>query len=319
MFSPMKSAIACFFGLVVAAAPASAFAHILLVSPESRSPGNDSIKVAPCGGAAWGANGSRTFQPGQQVTVKLLETIGHPGAYRVALDADGDDGFTPMVSEAEFADYKAYFQGSLAQAALPQEVVGPVQAGGMYTLLDHYGLHESAYCPSGLEDTIAGHTGCVWELPVTLPNITCEQCTLQVIQLMAEAGRTYGNGFYYHCADFSISGEPSGAAGASGAPGAGGASNVGGSGGEVTGGAGGQLASGGQGSGGESSGGQSAGPAGGTSAAAGGSLPTAPLGSSSKRDSGCSLSASASASGLPSLAFGMGLWLWLRRRRHTLR
>ena len=48
-----------------------------------------------------------------------------------------------------------------------------------------------------------------WKMDVTLPNINCEKCTLQVIEFMAEHGFNVGGGYYYHhCADLQITADP---------------------------------------------------------------------------------------------------------------
>ena len=48
-----------------------------------------------------------------------------------------------------------------------------------------------------------------WKVDVTLPNLTCEKCTLQVTQFMAQHGLNPGGGFYYHhCADLQITADP---------------------------------------------------------------------------------------------------------------
>jgi hypothetical protein len=48
-----------------------------------------------------------------------------------------------------------------------------------------------------------------WETDVTLPNITCKRCTLQVVQFMAEHGvNNPGNFTYHHCAELQITADP---------------------------------------------------------------------------------------------------------------
>jgi hypothetical protein len=52
------------------------------------------LKDAPCGTAANGPGDVRTtFESGQTIVVEWTETIDHPGWFRIAFDADGDDGF----------------------------------------------------------------------------------------------------------------------------------------------------------------------------------------------------------------------------------
>jgi len=216
--------LVCAFAIL--AATTNAAAHIQLVTPTPRVPNFDELKMAPCGGAVWGANGSTTVAPGQTITLKFYETISHPGVFRVAMDMDGDNDFTPIVSAQVFDDYKKYFQNQLQANQLPAEVVAPVTEGNMLVLRNYYGLHDSNECPSNMTEQVNGSPACVWSIDVTVPNQTCDRCTLQLIQLMAESSRTLDSGFYYHCADIQISGQPANNTGGSGA---GGGASAGGS------------------------------------------------------------------------------------------
>jgi len=48
-----------------------------------------------------------------------------------------------------------------------------------------------------------------WKMDVTLPNLSCDKCTLQVIQFMANHGLNPGGGFnYHHCAELQITMDP---------------------------------------------------------------------------------------------------------------
>jgi MYXO-CTERM domain-containing protein len=44
-------------------------------------------------------------------------------------------------------------------------------------------------------------SGQVWELPVTLPDVTCDRCTLQVVQVMQQTPDPDGGNTYFQCAD----------------------------------------------------------------------------------------------------------------------
>ncbi|MBI5509415.1 MAG: lytic polysaccharide monooxygenase [Deltaproteobacteria bacterium] len=150
------------FGLCLTLVGAPAFAHVALVSPGSRY-GRDVLKVGPCGVAG----GERTdrvygFRPGETITVVFDEYIDHPGHFRISFDADGDDDF---VVPASFDDLDT--------------------------------------APSVLLDGIADRTGGgTYEVQVTLPDLECERCTLQVIQVMTDKP-PYGDGndIYYQCSD----------------------------------------------------------------------------------------------------------------------
>jgi hypothetical protein len=48
-----------------------------------------------------------------------------------------------------------------------------------------------------------------WKVDVTLPNLTCDKCTLQVTEFMAQHGPNPGGGFCdHHCADLQITADP---------------------------------------------------------------------------------------------------------------
>jgi len=48
------------------------------------------------------------------------------------------------------------------------------------------------------------------ETDITLPNINCKHCTLQVVQFMAEHAFNNPGGYtYHHCADLQITADPS--------------------------------------------------------------------------------------------------------------
>jgi MYXO-CTERM domain-containing protein len=162
----------------------------------------------------------------------------------------------------------------------------------------------------------------VHEVEVTLPNETCDNCTLQVIQFMYGAG----DPFYHQCADLVIA-EGGGAASDAGAGGA--PSAVGGSGGAATAGTGSSAAGSANanraGAGG-SGGAPAAGNAGSASTAAAGSTQSGAAGSGSapvgsdddaNDEGGCTLTGPARGTAMPAL-FGLialGLGGLVRRRR----
>ena len=84
--------------------------------------------------------------------------------------------------------------------------------------------------PSGvtiLADNIPDTSGSSYSQTVTLPNIECANCTLQLIQVMTTAAPPYAAGdLYFNCADLVLKA----ASGSGGAPGTGGTQNRGGSG-----------------------------------------------------------------------------------------
>jgi hypothetical protein len=153
----MKALVAV--GLAAAlAAPAPAAAHTLLTTPTPRSD-SDGIKSGPCGVA-------RTDSPmvvagGATLDVQWLETIEHPGYYRLALSRGGDEGFDDNV------------------------------------LADR------------IEDGVCSDTPCSYGTSITLPDINCPDCTLQLIQFMGNnPDGPYSP--YFSCADLVITGDGSG-------------------------------------------------------------------------------------------------------------
>lgn len=152
------------FLLASAAWAPAARAHLELTEPTSRY-GPDVLKTGPCG-VAGGERTSRVtyFEPGQTIEVRWDEYIDHPGHYRIAFDADGDDDFVDPSTMMELYSNDA-------------------------VLLD------------GIADKGPGDREYV--VTVTLPNLTCDNCTLQVIQVMYDKPPYVvpGNDIYYQCAD----------------------------------------------------------------------------------------------------------------------
>ncbi len=151
----------CFAALSV---PVGVSAHLELTEPVSRY-GGDVLKYGPCGVR----DGERTenvtvFEPGETIEVRWNEYVDHPGHYRVAFDADGDDDFVDPATMMEFDSNEA-------------------------VLLD------------GIED--GARELFEYAVTVTLPDVECERCTLQVIQVMYDKMpyTTPGNDIYYQCAD----------------------------------------------------------------------------------------------------------------------
>lgn len=195
------------------------------------------------------------FQPGETIVVEWNETINHPGHFRISFDDAGDDDFYQMIDENDMP---------------PSE-------------------------PSILLDGIPDEPDGQYAVQVTLPNVTCDDCTLQLIQVMYDK---LGNGFqwgvdvsdvYFRCAKLRL--EPGGSttasSGAGGGPvaaGAGGAGTVG---------------------------------AGGSTVAAGGSTSDGTTGSSDDGGCACSLPRSGSfPRGLALVATGALVLAARRARRH---
>jgi hypothetical protein len=180
--------------LAVLAQPV-ANAHFKLLAPESmivEDQRGDPQKLGPCGGtaAAPGAptNTVNQAKGGSMLHLKWLETIYHPGHYRVALAVNSQDEL-PLDPIAVTRDTE---KGVISvSAAIQKPAVKPV-------LVD--GLFEKHMKPADLN----------YETDVQLPNINCKKCILQITQFMAEHGYNKDGGFtYHHCAAVQITADPS--------------------------------------------------------------------------------------------------------------
>ncbi len=171
-------------------AVASAQAHVRLKYPTPRYaevPGDSDaqLKDGPCGvtGDARTSDQSRVsvFEPGETITVKFTETINHSGFFRISFDDSGQDAFQ--------------FPTSMSQ--VQSTPVLPV-------LVD------------GIADGPAGD----YTQEITLPNMECENCTLQLIQVMTEYsanGPWDADNIYFQCADIVLrTGGGSGGSGGTG-------------------------------------------------------------------------------------------------------
>lgn len=171
----MRTRLICAAFALLLAAPWPAAAHLGLSWPPSRH-GADVLKRGPCG-----VTGSQrgevvtVLEPGAQLDLVWDEYVDHPGHFRVAFDVDGDDDFVDPPC--------------LSGCRSRQPVIELYSTPGV--LLD------------GIADTPRGGPGGV---RVTLPDVECEGCTLQVIQVMYDKPpyTLPGNDIYYQCADLAL-------------------------------------------------------------------------------------------------------------------
>ena len=179
--------------ILVGLVPAVTQAHFKLVEPASwliEDNRGDPQKAGPCGGtnADYGKPSYIVSQAvgGSKLHVKVQETIYHPGHYRVAL-AVNSPAELPVDPKATTMDTEKGPRSVSAEIQNPAQM--PVLADGLFA-----------------------HTARVtdpFETDVTLPNISCKRCTLQVIQFMAEhAVNNPGMFTYHHCAALQITADP---------------------------------------------------------------------------------------------------------------
>jgi hypothetical protein len=138
-------------------------------------------KLGPCGNEAGGTptGAITTFAPGATITVTINEVIFHPGHYRAALAVNSQ-------SELPAEPVVTPDTTPCGTAAIESPAVYPVLGDGLLT-------HTTAFtAPQSFQ--------------ITLPtNVTCTNCTLQIIEFMAEHGLNNPGGcFYHHCANIAI-------------------------------------------------------------------------------------------------------------------
>lgn len=194
------------------ACPGFAHAHFHLDEPANwitQLENGDPQKTGPCGALmeankTYTASGTVTpFKAGDTVTIKLEETVSHPGHYRVALAVADRSELPP---EPEVTKKDNTMNGQCGSVPIMDPPVFPVLADGE--------LKDAT--PQSGQQTIM----------VKLPDdIECDKCTLQVLEFMSDHSAPC---FYHHCADISITKAGGGAGGMSaGGMSAGGASSAG--------------------------------------------------------------------------------------------
>jgi hypothetical protein len=179
--------------VLCAAMPAATRAHFKLVEPASwliEDERGDPQKAGPCGGtnADYGKPTYAVTQAvgGSKLHVKVIETIFHPGHYRIALAVNSP---TELPVDPK-ATTETTDRGPRSVAA---EIQNPAQ---MPVLADGIFAHQAK--PDG-----------PFETDVTLPNISCSRCTLQVLQFMEQHGVNNPGMFsYHHCAVVQITPDP---------------------------------------------------------------------------------------------------------------
>ncbi len=177
-------------------APSIVDAHFTLMAPASWLVENrlgDPQKKGPCGGTSADAgtptNVIGKVQGGQTLHVKVQETVYHPGHYRIAL-AVNSRAELPADPEVTTRDSERGPWSVSAKVQSPAQP--PVLVDGLWAHTDRAAIAQP------------------FETDITIPNITCEKCTLQIVQFMAEHGRnTDGDFSYHHCADLQITADPS--------------------------------------------------------------------------------------------------------------
>jgi hypothetical protein len=185
----MSKFSSAFVGLLAwAALTGSAQAHIKLISPDSWL-NEDNVggpqKGGPCGPGSFDdvqpvpmSMKVTTVTAGDTIMVQFDETIHHPGWFRIALAEDPAD-----FEEIEFPNAG---DCTYDMSKVPREPHGNVLADGL-----------------GMDTNLGGSNRKFMEM-IKLPDTPCEKCTLQVIQVMADALHSPPGCVYYHCAELKI-------------------------------------------------------------------------------------------------------------------
>lgn len=154
----------------------SSLAHIKLTAPPSWQNTNalgDPQKVGPCGEAGTPSNIVTTVQAGSQLTVAWTDTIFHPGHYRISI-AENRAGLVTPTAVVMNNDCKS--------APIEMNPVLP-------TIVD------------GLFPHTTGSSGMMRSTTITVPMMSCDNCTLQLLQFMSAHAPPC---FYFQCANLRI-------------------------------------------------------------------------------------------------------------------
>ena len=205
----MKRHLPLLFALAVALVmlPVGTDAHFKLLEPTSWIVMNDlgdPQKIGPCGGNPDRDNADiltgvvTEVTGGSKLHLKIQETIFHSGHYRVALAVNSRRELPADPTAVEkYTERGLYSVWGVIQS--PPQI--PILADGLFR---HYpeGDQRASFRPETPMDP--------WEADISIPNINCEKCTLQVIQFMADHVYNRHGGYSYHqCADLKITADPS--------------------------------------------------------------------------------------------------------------
>jgi hypothetical protein len=190
-----------FAAVALASLSGAADAHFVLISPAASLLQNrlgDPQKIAPCGGVSANPGRGTPANPGvpsgavtavkggTNIPLLVNESIFHPGHYRVALARTmAQLPKDPMVTTGQTE------RGVRSQSAVIQN---PPEAP---VLLD--GIFPHTERPTQ-----------IFEAEIPIPNITCPNCVLQVIEFMADHPgiAVDGGHMYHHCAILNITADP---------------------------------------------------------------------------------------------------------------
>jgi hypothetical protein len=189
MFRPnlMSAAALC----LVCSSTNAVHAHFKLLTPASWV--NEDSSGGPQKGSPCGVGGADDVQPvpmsgkiteyhaGEEIEVTWVDTVAHPGHFRIALAENRADLKDPAIKQDSYCSYD--------EDMVPKEASGNVLADGV-AYRSRMGF--------------SGQAGMMFSQKVTLPNKPCDKCTLQVMQIMENDIQSISNCYYHHCADIKI-------------------------------------------------------------------------------------------------------------------
>ncbi|HKP59374.1 MAG TPA: SCE4755 family polysaccharide monooxygenase-like protein [Polyangiales bacterium] len=166
-----STALAAAFALAaVTFSAVPAHAHINM-SGALKSRGGDQ-KNFPCDGKR-GDGPTYTFEPGATITLTVDEAIPHPSYFRIAFDDDGDDAFVEPKSIKPIDPARRC----------------PFDANDKCGESDYCNVMSTSGGASVLWDNLEPHmAGSIksYTFTVKLPDVECENCTIQVLQIMED-------------------------------------------------------------------------------------------------------------------------------------
>lgn len=145
-------------------------AHIIMVG-DIVSRGGDE-KLSPCDGAK-GDGAVYTFEPGATISLQLMEPVPHPSYFRISFDNDGDDDFVEPASIKPIEATRACPFDADDQCGKSDYCNVVSKSGGSSVLWDNLNPHVAADAKA-----------MSWN--VKLPDVECDNCTIQVIQVMED-------------------------------------------------------------------------------------------------------------------------------------
>jgi uncharacterized protein (TIGR03382 family) len=168
--------------LAILLAPAVVAAHVRITSPTPRS--STTLKERHCGMAGGARANVQTLPPGSPLHLVWDEYVIHPGWFRISFQQNGDTFEIPPASNGQ--------TGGGAASNFPTE--------------DLTGKTDPTTGSLIIADRIVHGT---LSKDITLPNVECNNCTLQLIQMMTD-GAQYttaptSNNIYFACVDLVLS------------------------------------------------------------------------------------------------------------------